>query len=164
MHMLWVANGRHCFEEILYLAGLDCNPKVLGQDPKMVNSRKWSGEGAKGLLRPGGEMRFAPAQNGVAPVQNRFRMVQKTLGRFLLPDPQRPFAPSPNHLWESIIFGPCPRTFGLQGWKLSPVVPQPGPDRQEITLKAGETVARMCAVLSRERGTRIACLGLSWKV
>ena len=58
----------------MYLASLDCNPKVLGQNPKMVNSQKWSGEGAKGLLGPG-------MQSGVALVQNRFRMVEKTLGR-----------------------------------------------------------------------------------
>ena len=29
--------------EILYLAGLDSNPKVLGEGPKMVNSQKWLG-------------------------------------------------------------------------------------------------------------------------
>ena len=76
----------------------------------MVNSQKWLGEGAKGLLSPG----IAPVQNGVAPVLNGFRMVQKTLGRLLLPELKLPFAPSPNHFWEFTIFGLSSRTFGLQ--------------------------------------------------
>ena len=74
----------------------------------MANSQKWSGEGAKGLLSPGSE------NGGVAPVQNGFRMVQKTLGRLLLPELKLPFAPSPNQFWEFTIFGLSPRTFGLQ--------------------------------------------------
>ena len=86
-----------------------CNPKVLGESPTMVNSQKWSGEGAKGLLSPGSEDGVAPMQNGVASAQNGSRMVQKTLGRLLLP-----VAPSVNHFWEFTVFGLCPRTFGLQ--------------------------------------------------
>ena len=66
----------------------------------MVNSQKWLGEGAKGLLSPGSENGVAPVQNGVAPVLNGFRMVQKTLGKLLLPELKLPFAPSPNHFWE----------------------------------------------------------------
>ena len=31
-----------------------CNPKGLGESPKMVKSQKWLGEGAKDLLSPGG--------------------------------------------------------------------------------------------------------------
>ena len=80
----------------------------------MVNSQKWLGEGAKGLLSPGSENGVAPVQNGVAPVLNGFRMVQKTLGRLLLPELKLPFAPSPNHFWEFTIFGLSSRTFGLQ--------------------------------------------------
>ena len=30
-----------------------CNPKVLGESPKMINSQKWSGEGAEGSLSSG---------------------------------------------------------------------------------------------------------------
>ena len=91
-----------------------CNPKVLGETPKMINSQKWLGEGAKGRLSPGSENWVAPVQNGVAPVQNGFRMVQKTLGRLFLLELKLPFAPSPNHFWEFTIFGISPRTFGLQ--------------------------------------------------
>ena len=97
-----------------FLAVLGCNPKVLLESPKMVDSQKWLGEGAKGLLSPGSENGVAPVQNGVAPVLNGFRMVQKTLGRLSLPGLKRPFAPSPNHFWESTIFGLSSRTFGLQ--------------------------------------------------
>ena len=81
-----------------------CNPKVLGESPKMVSSQKWLGEGAKGLFSPGSEDGVAPVQDGVAPVQNGFRMVQKTLGRLLLPELKLPFAPSPNHFWEFTNF------------------------------------------------------------
>ena len=58
----------------------------------MVQSQKWLGEGAKGLLSPRSENGVAPVQNGVVPV----------------------FAPSPNHFWHFTIFGLSPRTFGLQ--------------------------------------------------
>ena len=54
----------------------------------MVNCPKWLGEGAKGLSGSGREKRFAPVQDGVAPVQNRFQMVRKTLGRLVLPGPK----------------------------------------------------------------------------
>ena len=50
-----------------------CNPKVLGESPKMVNAQKWLGEGAKGILSSRSENGLAPVQNGVAPVQNRSR-------------------------------------------------------------------------------------------
>ena len=91
-----------------------CNAKVLGESPKMGNSQKWLGEGAKGLLSPGSENGVAPVQSGVAPVRNGFRMGQKTLGRLLLPELKLHFAPSPNHFWEFPIFGLSSRTFGLQ--------------------------------------------------
>ena len=54
----------------------------------MVNCPKWLGEGAKGLSGSGREKRFAPVQDGVAPVQSRFQMVRKTLGRLVLPGPK----------------------------------------------------------------------------
>ena len=79
----------------------------------MVNSQKWLGEGARGLLSPGSEKGVAPVQNGVAPVQNGFQMAQKTLGRLLPPELKLPFAPSPNHFLNFTIFGLSPRTFGL---------------------------------------------------
>ena len=73
----------------------------------MVNSQKWLGEGAMGLLSPGSE-------NEVAPVQNMFRMVQKTLGRLLLPELKLPFAPSPNHFWS---FGLPRMLSGTSVWR-----------------------------------------------
>ena len=30
-----------------------CNPRVLGESPKIVKSQKWLGEGAQGILSPG---------------------------------------------------------------------------------------------------------------
>ena len=65
--------------------------------PKPQNCPKWLGEGAKGLLGQGRQRPLALAQKRVAPVQNRVLVVQKTLGRPLLPGSKTPFAPSPNH-------------------------------------------------------------------
>ena len=76
---------------------LSCDPKVLGEGLKMENSQKWSGEGAKGLLGQGGQRPVALAQKRAAPAQNRVLVVQKTLGRPLVPGFKTPFAPSPNH-------------------------------------------------------------------
>ena len=103
----------------------------------MVDSQKWLGEGAKGLLSPGSENGVAPVQNGVAPVLNGFRMVQKTLGRLLLPELKLPFAPSPNHFWEFTIFGLSSRTFGLQHsvGKSSDTVLSAAPQQGEICTK-----------------------------
>ena len=80
----------------------------------MEISQKWLGEGAKGVLDPGCQSLLALVQKRVAPVQNRVWVVQKTLGRPLLPGSKTPFAPSPNHFWEISIFGPSPRTLGSQ--------------------------------------------------
>ena len=80
----------------------------------MEISQKWSGEGAKGVLDTGSKGPLALVQKRVAPVQNRVWVVQKTLGRPLLPVSKTPFAPSPNHFWVISIFGPSPRTLGSQ--------------------------------------------------
>ena len=61
----------------------------LGNCPKSESSRKWLGEGAKGLLDPASKRPLALVRNGVAPVQNRVWVVQKTLGRPLLPGPNK---------------------------------------------------------------------------
>ena len=45
--------------------------------------------GAKGLLDPACDRPLALARNGVGPVQKRVWVVQKTLGRPLLPKPKR---------------------------------------------------------------------------
>ena len=65
--------------------------------PKPQKSPRWLGEGAKGLLGQGRQSPLALVQKRVAPVQNRALVVQKTLGRPLLPGSKTPFAPSPNH-------------------------------------------------------------------
>ena len=79
----------------------------------MENSQKWLGEGAKGLLGQGRQRPLARVQNRVAPVQNRVLVVQKTLGRPLLPGSKTPFAPSPNHFWEFSIFRPLWQALGV---------------------------------------------------
>ena len=82
------------------------NQAAWERGSKIGNSRKWLREGAKGLLDSGSEKSLALVQNRVAPVQNRFRKVQETLGRPLLPGCERPFAPSRNHFGEFPIFDP----------------------------------------------------------
>ena len=61
----------------------------MGNCPKSESSRKWLGEGAKGLLDPASKRPLALVRNRVAPVQKRVWVVQKTLGRPLLPGPTR---------------------------------------------------------------------------
>ena len=61
----------------------------LGNCPKSESSRKWLGEGAKGLLDPASKRPLALVRNGAAPVQKRVWVVQKTLGRPLLPGAQK---------------------------------------------------------------------------
>ena len=56
----------------------------LGNCPK--SSRKWLGEGA---TDPASKRPLAMVRNGVAPVQKRVWVVQKTLGRPSLPGPKR---------------------------------------------------------------------------
>ena len=63
-----------------------CGP---GKLPKSESSRKWLGEGAKGLLDPASKRPLEPVRNGVAPVGKRVWVVQKTLGRPVLPGPKR---------------------------------------------------------------------------
>ena len=68
------------------------------------------GKSAK-VGRRGCNRSFAPGEQkasctGVAPVQKRFWVVQKTLGRPLLPGSKRPCAPSPNHFGRFSLFGP----------------------------------------------------------
>ena len=82
------------------------NQAAWERGSKIGTSRKWLREGAEGLLDPGSEKPLAMVQNRVAPVQDRFRKVQETLGRPLLAGCERPFAPSRNHFREFAIFDP----------------------------------------------------------
>ena len=77
------------------------NGKITKSGEERVQ-KVFRAQGAKSVLH----LKWAPVQNG-------FRLVQKALGRLWLAGPQN--APSPNHFWEFTIFGPSPRTFGLQG-------------------------------------------------
>ena len=63
-----------------------CGP---GKLPKSESSRKWLGEGAEGLLDLASKRPLALVRNGVAPVQKRVWVVQKTLLHPLLPGPKR---------------------------------------------------------------------------
>ena len=80
---------------ILGFGGGGCRFYFYGREdlsencPKSDSSRKWLGEGAKGLLDPASKRPLALVRNGVAPVQKRVSVVQKTLGRPLLPGPKR---------------------------------------------------------------------------
>ena len=65
--------------------GSIANQAAWERGSKIENSRKWLRECAKDHLDPGSEEPLALVQTGVAPVQNRFRKVQATLGRPLLP-------------------------------------------------------------------------------
>ena len=112
--------GSACLEDrnLLKLRSLDLRPQGSGRGPENGNfpNLKWLGEGAKGVLDAGCQSLLALVHKRVAPVQNRVWVVQKTLGRPLLPGSKTPFAPSPNHFWEISIFGPSPRTLGSQVW------------------------------------------------
>ena len=91
-----------------------CNPKVLLESPKMVNSQKWLGEGAKGSLSSGSKSLprvFCTIRNPFSTGATPFCTGATPLS---LPGLKRPFAPSPNHFWEFTIFGLSSRTFGLQ--------------------------------------------------
>ena len=79
-----------------------------GNCAKRENLQKWLREGAKGLLDPARKKPPAPVQNGVTPVQKGFLVVQRTLGRPLLPMSKRPFAPSPNYFWRFSLTGNFP--------------------------------------------------------
>ena len=72
----------------------------------------------RGLLDPASKRPLALVRNGVAPVQKRVWVVQKTLGRPLLPggpkESKRPFAPSPNRFWRLSLFGQFPRSTASQ--------------------------------------------------
>ena len=70
-------------------------PSACYRRPKPQKCPKWLGEGAKGLLGPGRQSPLALVQKRVAPVQNRVWVVQKTLGRPLLPGSKTPFS-TPN--------------------------------------------------------------------
>ena len=78
-----------------------CQPRVENSKFPKVGTR-----GCKRFLRPGSEKPLALVQNKIAPVQNRFRKVQETLGTPLLPGSERPFAPSRNHCRGFPIFDP----------------------------------------------------------
>ena len=93
----------------LSLQSPDCdhkswNPKVLGERPKMVDSQKWLGEGAKGILSPGAKVPgvfctiWSPFCTGANPFCTG-------ASPFSLPGLKRPCARSPNYLWEFTIFG-----------------------------------------------------------
>ena len=66
------------------LQSMPCNPRVLGGGAGHGTFPAGPERVQKGLLGPRSEKRFAPVDNGVAPVQKGFWMVQETLGRLLL--------------------------------------------------------------------------------
>ena len=75
-----------------------CNPKVLGESLKMVNSPKWLGEGEKGGLSSGSKSLprvFCTIRNPFCTGATSFCTGTTP---FSLPGLKRPFAPSPNHL------------------------------------------------------------------
>ena len=102
-----------------------CNPRVLEESPKMLNSQKWLGEGAKGGLSSGSKS----LPRVFCTIRNPFRTGATPFCTgatpFSLPGLKRPFAPSPNHFWEFTIFGLSTRTFGLQP-KYDPLGVHPG--------------------------------------
>ena len=122
-YVLDVVHVSCCFEELcacrrllhLFLVAFllgSCGPGNLPE--KCESSRKWLGEGAKCLWTPRARA-SCTGVNGVAPVQKRVWVVQKTLGRPLLPEEsKRPFAPSPNHFWRLFLFGESPRSTASQ--------------------------------------------------
>ena len=84
---------------------MTCNPKVLLESPKMVNSQKWLGEVAKGSLSSGSKSLprvFCTIRN---PFSTGATPFWTGATPFSLPGLERPFAPSPNHFWEFTIFG-----------------------------------------------------------
>ena len=88
-----------------------CSLKNLGEARTWGNTSEVVGEVPKGL-----EQRASciGAKWGCIG-QSRVQMVQKTLGRPLLPGPKTPFAPSTNHFWGCFpIFGLSPKVFGFQ--------------------------------------------------
>ena len=86
----------------------------------MEISQKWLGEGAKGVLDPGGKglpRVFCTTQTLFCTGATLFCTSARRLWR---PGSKTPFAPSPNDFWEISIFGPSPRTLGSQPSALSP--------------------------------------------
>ena len=64
-------------------------------------------------MDPGSETPLAQLQNGVAPLQKRFRKVQETLGRPLLAGSKRHSAPSHKHFRDFIFSTPFSRAAGF---------------------------------------------------
>ena len=82
--------------------------------PKPQKCPKCLGEGAKGLLGQGCQRPLALVQKRVAPVHHRVLVVQKTLGRHLLPGFLNLLHPLLTTLGTFEVSGPCSRTFGSQ--------------------------------------------------
>ena len=61
--------------------------KALRRGPEIGYSRKWLGEGAKGLLGQESEKPLAPVPTGVAPLQSRFRLTTLRSFHFSAPLP-----------------------------------------------------------------------------
>ena len=92
----------------------DLQSESSGREPENGKSQKWLGEGAKGLLSPGGKSLprvFCTIRNPFCTSATPFCT---SATPFSLLGLKRPFAPSPNHFWDFTISGFSPRTFGLQ--------------------------------------------------
>ena len=90
----------------------------LGNCPKSESSRKWLGEGAKGLLDPASKRPLALVRNGVAPVQKRVWGGGKDSWETFAPWDQKSqkdlLQLSPNHFLRLSLFGQFPRSTASQ--------------------------------------------------
>ena len=109
-YKIYGPKGTFVSTNFVFNAGYDCKPKCLGEGPKNRKFLKVVRMRVQKVILGQGSERL------LAPVQNRFQMVQKTLGRPLLPGSTRPFAPSPNYFQNCLFSGPSHRHFGLQGY------------------------------------------------
>ena len=136
----------------------------LGNCPKSESSRKWLGEGAKGLLDPASKRPLALVRNGVAPAEKRVWVVQKTLGRPLRSlDPKeskRPCAPSPNHFWRLSLCVQFPRSTASQISCYHCTGSRKGVLRSCVGFVGFENHPKLSLALEQPQGCTSATLGL----